>query len=206
MNFTGKEITRKEDLRPLYAQPGQRALGKQMTALDRHARNFIAHSPFLVMGTAAEGGADVSPKGDAPGFVAVLDDRTLLIPDRPGNNRLDGMRNILENPRVGLLFLIPGVNETLRVNGRARITRDEALLAPLAVQEKRPKTALVVEIDEVYLHCPKAFIRSRLWDPEAQLDRAQFPTMGQMLADQIEGMDVEELERGTEESIKHGLY
>ena len=207
MDIVPKEINREEELRELYGPASERSLRKEMTALDHHACNFIAHSPFLVMGTAgAEGGGDVSPKGDAPGFVTVLDDRTLLIPDRPGNNRLDGLRNILENPEVGLLFLIPGVNETLRVNGRARITRDASLLAQLAVQGKTPLTGMIVEVREVFLHCPKAMIRSKLWDPETQIERKSFPTMGQMLADQIGGMDPAELDRGTEESIKTRLY
>lgn len=207
MDMEPQEIAREEELRELYGPASERSLRKEMTSLDPHARNFIAHSPFLVIGTAGvEGGSDVSPKGDAPGFVAVLDDHTLVIPDRPGNNRLDGLRNILENPQVGLLFLIPGVNETLRVNGRARITRDASLLAPLAVQGKVPKTGLVVEVHEVFLHCPKALIRSKLWDPETQIERKTFPTMGQMLADQIGGMDPAELDRGTEESIKTRLY
>jgi len=200
------EIRSEEALRGLYGDPGERAVRKQLAALDAHCRTFIAHSPFLVMGTAGvDGAVDTSPKGDAPGFVAVLDDRTLLIPDRPGNNRLDGMRNVLENPQVGLLFMIPGVNETLRVNGRARITTDAALLAPLAVRGRTPASGLLVEVDEVFLHCAKAFIRSRLWDSASQVERGTIPSMGRMLADQL-GTDVEESERLTQESIRDRLY
>src|SRR5258706_4152734 len=133
------DVSTTEALRALYGQPGERAVAKEQARLDEHTRAFIAHSPFLVLGTAgADGRCDVSPKGDAPGFVHVLDDRHLAIPDRLGNNRLDGMRNVVENPHVGLIFLIPGREDTLRVNGRARVVRDEALLARLAVDGKPP--------------------------------------------------------------------
>ena len=200
------DVGSESELRTLYGTPTERAVRKQMTALDGHCRTFIAHSPFLVLGTAgADGSLDVSPKGDAPGFVHVLDDRTLLLPDRMGNNRLDGLRNLLQNPHVGLIFFIPGVQETLRVNGRGRITTDAALLAPLAVQGKPPRTGLVVAVEEVFLHCAKALIRSHLWDPERYVERSTLPTLGKMLADQI-GMDVAESERLTEESIRNRLY
>ena len=200
------EIRSEDQLRDLYGSPSERAVRKQMATLDKHCRTFIAHSPFLVMGTAGgDGSLDVSPKGDAPGFVAVLDERTLLLPDRPGNNRLDGLRNLVENPHVGLIFFIPGVQETLRVNGRGRITTDKALLAPLAVQGRLPRTGLVVAVEEVYLHCAKALIRSQLWDPARQVERSTRPSMGRMLADQI-GLDVAESERMTEESIRNRLY
>ena len=200
------EIRSEGQLRDLYGAPSERAVRKQMATLDTHCRTFIAHSPFLVLGTAgADGSLDVSPKGDAPGFVAVLDERTLLLPDRPGNNRLDGLRNLVENPHVGLIFFIPGVQETLRVNGRGRITTDEALLAPLAVQGRLPRTGLVLAVEEVYLHCAKALIRSQLWDPARQVERSTLPSMGRMLADQI-GMDLAESERMTEESIRNRLY
>ena len=201
------EITNGRELRQTYGQPSERARRKQLPALDVHCRNQIARSPLVVIGSSTpDGGADVSPKGDAPGFVAVLDDRTLLIPDRPGNNRVDTMTNILNNAQVGLLFLVPGMNETLRVNGRARLTQDESLLAPLAVQGKVPRTGLLVEIDEAMLHCGKALIRAKLWDPATQIDRSQFPSLGRILADQIGGMDVAEAERRTEDGYKNRLY
>lgn len=200
------EVDSEQTLRQLYGEPGELAVRKQMQALDAHCRRFIAHSPFLVMGTGGgDGSQDVSPKGDAPGFVAVLDDHTLLVPDRPGNNRIDGLRNILANPHVALLFMIPGVNETLRVNGHARITTDPALLGPLAVRGRRPLSGTLVEVEEVFLHCAKAFIRSRLWAPEAQVPRGTLPSLGRMLADQV-GMDLAETERRTEESIRDRLY
>lgn len=200
------EIQSEDHLRGLYGTPSDRAVRKQMTRLDVHCRNFIAHSPFLVMGTSgADGSTDVSPKGDAPGFVAVLDDRTLLVPDRLGNNRLDGMRNVLENPHVGLIFFVPGVNETLRVNGRAHITTDESLLAPLAVRGKLPATGLLVEVEEVFLHCAKALIRSKLWEPESRVAKGTIPSLGRMLADQI-GLDAADAERWTEENYRTRLY
>jgi uncharacterized protein len=200
------DISSEDSLRGLYGAPSERALRKQLSALDAHCRTFIAHSPFLVLGTAGpDGSLDVSPKGDAPGFVAVLDERTLLIPDRPGNNRLDGMRNVLGNPHVGLLFMIPGVNETLRVNGRARITTDAALLAPLAVRGRTPASGLLVQVDEAFLHCAKAFVRSELWDPARRAAPGTIPSMGRMLADQL-GLDPAEAERYTEDSIRNRLY
>ncbi|MCZ6729611.1 MAG: pyridoxamine 5'-phosphate oxidase family protein [SAR324 cluster bacterium] len=176
----------KQELREFYGEPSQRAKYKQLDKLDVHCRNFIAHSPFLVLSSAgADGSTDASPKGDAPGFVVVLDDQTLLIPDRLGNNRVDSFQNIMENPHVGLLFFVPGMNETLRVNGRASLTTDAALLEPLAVQGKAPKAGLLVKVDEAFLHCAKALIRSNLWAPATQIDRKSFPSMGKMLADQI---------------------
>ena len=200
------EIHSQQHLRERYDPPSDRAVRKQLAALDGHCRTFIAKSPFLVMGTAGgDGSLDVSPKGDAPGFVAVLDDRTLLIPDRPGNNRLDGFSNLVGNPHVGLLFLIPGVNETLRINGRARLTTDRALLEPLAVQGKVPVAGLRVEVQEAYLHCAKALIRSKLWNPASQVERSRLPTLGQMLADQIGG-NAGEMDRWTEEAYRTKLY
>lgn len=196
-----------DDLKALYGEPHERAQKKQLSRLDEHCRSFIAASPFVAISSAAaDGSCDCSPKGDATGFVQVIDDRTLLIPDRPGNNRVDTFKNVIENPNVGLLFFVPGMNEMLRVNGRAALTTDEALLAPLAVKGRVPKGGLVVTVDEAFLHCAKALIRSDLWNPETRIDRATFPTFGRMLADQIEGLDPEEAEKYTEESIRTRLY
>jgi len=195
------------DLHAVYGAPSELVQRKVLPALDKHCRAFIAASPFLVISSAnAEGAADVSPRGDAPGFVAVLDERRLLIPDRPGNRRIDTLSNVQENPNVGLLFLVPGMNETLRVNGTAEITFDQALLAPLAVQGKAPISGLLVTLREAFLHCAKALIRSRLWDPAAQIDRKSFPTLGRMVADQIEGLDAEETEARIQESYRKRLY
>jgi PPOX class probable FMN-dependent enzyme len=195
------------ELRELYGPPGERSLKKQLTRFDKHCRAFIARSPFLVMASSDPSGrCDASPKGDAPGFVQVLDDQTLLIPDRLGNNRVDTIGNLLERPGVGLIFFVPGLNETLRVNGRARITTDPALLDPLAVNGKVPRSGILVAAEEIYFHCGKALIRSDLWNPEKQLRRSEFPSLGRILADQIGGMSVEEAERATAESYRTRLY
>jgi PPOX class probable FMN-dependent enzyme len=195
------------DLRQVYGEASDLVQRKALKALDKHCRAFIAASPFLVISSAdASGAADVSPRGDAPGFVAVLDERTLLIPDRPGNRRIDTLSNIQENPHVGLLFLVPGMNETLRVNGTAEVTLDAALLQPLAVRGKLPKSGILVTLHEAFLHCAKAMMRSRLWDPAAQIDRKSFPSLGQMIADQIDGVDAEAAEVGIQDAYKNRLY
>ncbi len=196
-----------QTLRALYGEISPRAAKKVLPRLDQHCRAFIAISPFLVLSSqSADGRGDVSPKGDAPGFVAVLDDETILIPDRIGNNRLDTMHNVLENPAVGLLFLVPGMNETLRINGTAELTTDAAMLAPLAVGGKVPKGGILIHVQEAFLHCAKALIRSKLWDPAIQIERQAFPSMGQMLADQIGGFTAEEADQVTEHKNKHELY
>lgn len=196
-----------ERLREIYGAPSERSLKKQLARLDKHCRAFIARSPFLVIASSDPSGrCDASPKGDAPGFVQVLDDETLLIPDRLGNNRVDTIGNLLSRPGVGLIFFVPGLNETLRVNGRASITTDPALLAPLAVNGKVPRSAILVSADEVYFHCGKALIRSDLWNPDKQLRRSEFPSLGHILADQIGGITVEESERLTAEGYRTRLY
>ena len=196
-----------QQLRDLYGSPSERSLKKQLSRLDRHCRAFIARSPFLVIASAdASGRCDASPKGDTPGFVKVLDDETLLIPDRLGNNRVDTIGNLLARPGVGLIFFVPGLSETLRVNGSARITAEPALLEPLAVNGKVPRSGILVSAEEVYFHCGKALIRSDLWNPEKQLRRSEFPSLGQILADQIGGVSVEESERLTAESYRTRLY
>jgi len=194
-------------LRESYGAPSERALKKQLNRLDKHCRDFIARSPFLVIASADPSGrCDASPKGDAPGFVQVIDDTTLLIPDRLGNNRIDTLANLLARPGIGLIFFVPGINETLRVNGRACITTDPALLEPLAVDGKVPRSAILVTAEEIYFHCGKALIRSDLWNPDKQVRRSDFPSLGRILADQIGGISVEESERYTAESYKTRLY
>ena len=200
-------IEQVEQLRESYGSPGERALKKQLSRLDKHCRDFIARSPFLVIASADPSGrCDASPKGDAPGFVQVIDDTTLLIPDRLGNNRIDTLANLLARPGIGLIFFGPGINETLRVNGRACITTDPALLEPLAVDGKVPRSAILVTAEEIYFHCGKALIRSDLWNPDKQVRRSDFPSLGRILADQIGGISVEESERYTAESYKTRLY
>jgi PPOX class probable FMN-dependent enzyme len=154
----------------------------------------------------ADGSADASPRGDAPGFVTVADETTLLIPDRRGNNLCDSLSNVVANPKVGLVFFVPGVNETLRVNGGAAITTDPAVLQPMAVDGKVPTSALRVTVDQLYFHCGKALIRSRLWDPAVQIERGSFPTLGKILADQIKGLDTAETDTRLENSYRNHLY
>src|SRR5689334_4506295 len=175
-------ITSEAELRVLLGEPSELARRKQLAALDQHCRAFIALSPFLLIGTAdATGAFDVSPRGDAPGFVLALDDRTLVIPDRPGNRRVDTLRNIVQTGAVGLLFMIPNVEETLRVNGRAWVVRDADLLERAAARGKRPLLAIGVEVRECFLQCAKALKRSQLWNPAGWPDRAALPSLAQML-------------------------
>ena len=197
-----------EELRGNYGEPSERAAKKTLDRLDGHCRRFIELSPFLVLATAgADGRVDCSPRGDPPGFVDILDDRTVLLPDRPGNNRVDSLGNILENPHVGLLFMIPGVNETLRLNGRATLTTDPARLEPLSVKGRAPRSGLLVEVEEVFLHCTKAFVRSHLWADVSRVDRKSvLPSFGQMLADHVGLPDGEALEREVQDRIRKTLY
>lgn len=172
-----------------YGKTSPVAAKKDIGRIDVHMKRFIETAPFCCLATAdAEGRQDVTPRGDPPGSFKVLDERTLAIADRPGNNRLDSLRNILANPHVGLLFMIPGMNETTRVNGTARLSTDPQLLASMAVQGKAPRSAIVIEVREAYMHCPKAFMRSKLWDPQAQIDRKTFPSLISMIGDQV-GLD-----------------
>ncbi len=202
-------VTSERELRELLGEPSERAVKKETAALGAHACAFIAQSPFLLLATSnAKGKCDVSPKGDAPGFVRVLDPTHLVIPDRPGNRRLDGMRNLLQNPHVGMIFLVPGREETLRVNGRAWIVRDEAILDALVAHGKRPQLAIAVEVGECFFHCPKAFRRSRLWEPGEWPDRAALPSMARVLFEQLRpaGKTVEDYERESEEGLRRTLY
>jgi hypothetical protein len=177
-------------LRRLYAAPGERAVRKQLAALDAHCRHFVSRSPFVVIASVgANGLPDASPRGGAPGFVRVADDGSLLVPDAPGNNRLDTLENIVATGRAGLLFFVPGVDETLRVNGLARLDDDPAMLESMRDARRAPKLAIRVSVCEAYLHCAKSLMRSRLWDPASRIDRSSFPTMGRMLADQVGGVD-----------------
>lgn len=201
-------------LRDIFGQPGDGAVRKQIAQLDKHCRRFIELSPFLCIGTADRNGkADVSPRGDPAGFVQVLDDKTIIIPDRPGNNRLDTMSNIMENPNVGILFMIPGFEDSLRVNGRATIVRDPDVLRKAAVNGKEPKVAIRVTVDEAFLHCAKAFKRSRLWEADAIVDRSAMPSLGKMILEQIAPpskpptpKEVAEGDEWIEESYKTEMY
>ncbi len=196
-----------EDLRQHYKPAAGRSVQKELSHLDKHCRHFISLSPFLVIGSSStQGPADVSPRGELPGFVHVLDDGRLAIPDRPGNNRLDTFENILENPNVALIFLIPGVDETLRINGVAEIRDDVELLGRFVVNEKPPATVLVVSIKVAYLHCAKALMRSNLWDPDGKIDRSELPSMGRMISDQIGATEEAESQDAMQTRYRQRLY
>lgn len=172
-------------LRTVYKQPVGRAVQKQLDHLDVHCRRFIELSPFVVVASnGADGRSDASPRGGPPGFVKVLDDKRLAFGDSPGNNRLDTLSNLTAHPQVGLLFLIPGVNETLRVNGAAHTTTDAALREAMSVERKLPASVMVVDVHEAYLHCAKSLMRSKLWDVDVQVARSALPTMNEMIRDQ----------------------
>ncbi|MFN3513047.1 MAG: MSMEG_1061 family FMN-dependent PPOX-type flavoprotein [Phenylobacterium sp.] len=177
------------DLDRLYRPPGKLVLDKVLNLVEKHGRSFIALSPFCVVSSAgSDGGIDVSPRGGEPGFVHVSEDgRTLFLPDRPGNNRLDTLRNLLAGSgRIGLMFMIPGFEDVYRVNGRAAATDDPDLLAQFEEFGKLPRLVIAVTVEEAFFHCPKAIMRSRLWDPEAQVDRATLPTGAEMIFDQLQ--------------------
>lgn len=200
-------------LRTLFGTAEGLAVSKSLTRLDRHCRDFIARSPFLCIGTmGADGRADVSPRGDPPGFVQVIDDRTIAIPDRPGNNRLDTMTNIIANPSVGLLFLIPGFDDTLRINGKATIVHDPELLGRAVVNGKQPKVMIRVAVEEAFLHCAKAFRRSKLWDPASRVDRKAMPSLARMILEQTAGDNrpeeakVAACDAAIEENYKTSMY
>ena len=211
---TDTAVTSEDELRGNYGEPMDIALMKQLGKLDEHCKNFVSRSPFLCIGTsAADGKADVSPRGDPPGFVQVIDDNTIFIPDRPGNNRLDTMSNIVANPNVGLLFLIPGFEDALRVNGKATLVKDKKILERCAVNRKVPTMGIMVEINEAYLHCAKAVRRSKLWNAESQQDRKEMPTLAQMILEQVATPekqptkeDIEEGDEFIEDNYKTGLY
>jgi uncharacterized protein len=179
-----------ERLRELYGNAGERAAAKVIDRLDDHCKAFIAQAPFIVLATSNGTGLDTSPKGDAAGFVQVLDDSTLLIPDRPGNNRIDGLVNILANPQVAILFVIPTVGETLRVNGVATISEDSELCGRFLVNGRAPKTVTTVQVQEVFMHCGKAFMRSGLWKPETWPKTRPVASLGDVIHAHTGGMDV----------------
>jgi PPOX class probable FMN-dependent enzyme len=182
-----------EALRGIIREPSRLARKKELAFLDRHAEALVARSPLVLVGTAgADGRCDVSPRGGPPGFVKVLDERRLAVPDLPGNNRVDTFTNLLANPQVGLLFVVPGLDETLRVNGRAWVVTDEDVLARCEVKGRRRAVAIGVEVRECYIHCAKAFRRGRVWEPAAWPDRSDLPTIGCMLADQLAEPELDE--------------
>ncbi|MBA8882102.1 pyridoxamine 5'-phosphate oxidase family protein [Phyllobacterium myrsinacearum] len=204
-------IDSEEALRALYAATHDLAIQKFQESLGIHAQALIRRSPFLCLGTQdLNGRADVSPRGDPPGFVSILDDRTLAIPDRPGNNRLDSLSNIIANPAVGILFMVPGFDDTLRVNGVARIVTDPTLLETMTVNNRVPTLAIVVQVREVFLHCAKALRRSHIWDIAHHQDRKQMPSLIKMILDETTGAPGEEemrkIDAGLEKDYKETMY
>lgn len=205
-------IKDEQSLRGLFEATHALAIQKCQTTIGRHAREFISRSPFLCIGTQdLNEKADVSPRGDPVGFVKILDERTLAIPDRPGNNRLDTLVNIIANPTVGLLFIIPGFDDTLRVNGQATLTTDPRLLVSMTVNDRVPKLAIVVEVSEVYMHCAKAFRRSHLWSADHFQDRSEMPSLAKIILDETTGApdDMEEMRKiddDLETAYKRTLY
>jgi PPOX class probable FMN-dependent enzyme len=200
-------VTTTEQLEAIYGQPLETALLKEKPALTPHYRAFVEHAPFMVLATVGPEELDCSPRGDAPGFVRIIDDKTLAVPDRRGNNRIDSLRNIVRDPRVALLFLVPGVGETLRVNGRARISIEKPLLDSFQVDGKAPRSVLIVTIDSVYYQCTKALVRSQLWDPSRHVERKRLPSPGQMLAAATDGrFDGAAYDKAYPERIRQTIY
>jgi PPOX class probable FMN-dependent enzyme len=202
-------IREEPELRALLGEPSALVRAKVADRLNALTRRFVDLSPFVLLATSApDGTCDVSPRGDPPGFVRVLDDRTLLLPDRPGNKLADSLRNVVRNPHVGLLFVVPGVGDTLRVNGRAALVTDEDLLAPCAVEGKVPSLGLRIEVDEVFTHCSKAFLRARLWEPETFVDRSELPSSGEVHRSLDPDFDAEryDAERAERYARREGFY
>ena len=200
-------VTSIEALERLYGQPYGPSIAKETDRITVHYRTFIEAAPFFALASSGPDGLDCSPRGDAPGFVRVLDEKTLLVPDRRGNNRIDTLRNILQDPRVALLFLIPGCGETIRVNGRAQISTDPALLGSFLVDDKTPRTVIVVSVDRIFYQCAKAIVRSKLWDPSRHIDRKSLPSSGTILADLTQGrIGGPEHDRAAPERLKATLY
>jgi len=199
------------DLEAHYGTPNERSLRKEIDHVNADYRRFIESSPFVVLATGVPEGLDCSPRGDAPGFVRIVDEHTLALPDRPGNNRVDSLRNVIASAQVALLFMVPGVGEMLRVNGRARVSTEAALVASFAVDGKPPRSVLVIDVESVYFHCSKAIVRSKLWDASHHVERSRLPSAGEMLRrvneeQHGETFDVETYEAGLAERIKHSLY
>lgn len=200
-------LTSIEALENHYGQPVSRAIAKELDYISDHYRAFIEKSPFVVLGTSGPEGLDCSPRGDPPGFVRVEDPHTVLIPDRRGNNRIDSLRNIVRDPRVSLLFLVPGVGETLRINGRAEIVADADLCQSFAINGKAAKAVIAVHVDSVYYQCQKALVRSCLWDADSQIPRSELPSSGEMLqAMSTEPFDGAEYDRGYADYMKETIY
>lgn len=201
------DITTKQALVERYGEPQGYIGRKEMPRLNKHCQRYIELSPIVMLSSSAagDGPADCSPRGGEPGFVRILDETTLALPDRPGNRRTDTLTNVLENPHIAMLFMVPGLNEIMRINGRAHLSTDAALLEQLVEKGKQPISVLVIEIDAVYFHCGKAVVRADLWNPEKQLKKGDFPTLGQVNADSY-GADPEEIDTRIADDYANNLY
>ena len=207
MAYRDHLITSIEQLQTLYGEKLPTSVIKEIDHINDGYRKLIEAAPFVAVATSGPEGLDCSPKGDAPGFVRILDDKTLAIPDRPGNNRIDSFRNIMRDPRIALLFLIPGIGETLRVNGRASISIDPDLMQSFAVGGKLPRSILIVHIESIYFHCSKAIVRSKLWEEATKIDRKSLPSTGTIIAELSNGkLGGEVYDREAPERIKAQLY
>ncbi|MET4699204.1 PPOX class probable FMN-dependent enzyme [Constrictibacter sp. MBR-5] len=204
--MSGTRIDTAAALEALYGEPDERSLVKEVDRLTAPYRAFVETAPFFALATVGPGGLDCSPRGDAPGFVRVVDDRTLVVPDRRGNNRIDSLRNIVADPRVGLLFLIPGVGETLRINGTAELDADPDLAKSFAVDGKLPRLCIRITIDTVYFQCSRALVRSSLWDSAARVERAAVPTAGAMLKACRDSFDADAYDAALPERVEASLY
>ncbi len=207
MNASDHLVTTMQQLEQLYGEKVPTSVIKEIDHINDGYRKLIEAAPFVAIATSGPEGLDCSPKGDPAGFVRILDDKTLAIPDRPGNNRIDGFRNIVRDPRIALLFLIPGVGETLRVNGRASISVDPALMQSFAINGKLPRSVLVVHIETIFFHCAKAIVRSKLWDEATKIDRRSLPSTGAIIAELSQGkLGGEQYDRELPERHKAQLY
>lgn len=209
MNPEYQTVDTIEELEKIQGTPGRLAQHKVIRHVDAHCRQFILHSPFLVMSTTnKKGSCDSSPRGDQPGFVHILDSKHILLPERIGNRRMDSMRNLIENPQIGLLFMIPGIEETLRINGNAKIIKERELLKQLEAKGHVPNVAIIVKVEECYIHCAKAFKRSKLWNPSEWPDTTTLPTPAKMLTDhaKLEDFDENRVQSSLIESYTHRLY
>ena len=199
-------ITTLEELDALYGEPVPAAIAKEIDYISDHYRAFIDKAPFVVLATVGPEGLDCTPRGDPPGFVRVRDRKTVLIPDRRGNNRIDSLRNLVRDPRISLLFMIPGIGNTLRINGRAEIATDPELCASFAMRERPPKSVLVVTAERVYFQCPKALVRSRLWSQDAQIARSELPSTGEILQALDRGFDAAAYDAAYPKRLEETIY
>ena len=206
MDERGHIVTSIEALEKIYGEPHGPAIAKETDHITAHYRAFIEAAPFFALATAGPEGLDCSPRGDAPGFVRVVDAHTVLIPDRLGNNRIDSLRNIVRDPRVALLFLIPGVGRTLRINGRARISIDPALCESFTMEGKVPRSVIVVSAERVYTQCPKALVRSHLWDASRHVDESDLPSSGTIMKALQQGFDGDDYDRNYPQRLRETIY